>query len=497
MRERDLRCLISVLMLSLPGHAVIAEPLDSRGIAAIRTGSVAEVGDFVGTGFHVGNGWFATAKHVIEKIRSTHGDDWHIVLGSKSADGNKLSIYRQPECQESLDFCFFRVDPADSLLTNLDYGESFQPDCIVDADSPPTLEMSGFSDETMSLKEFKSGITILSRDANFVGDDGTRYPWVIVTDAPTSPGMSGSPVLKQGTRNVVGLHTGYSSSTNNQVVSPFYNITGDVQIGGERVFACEMSEAPAPDPDPDGVLLSSEDFSNLLRTCAAGSSITVDANLIGSIETIYQGAQTKGNLKYITSADFLNALPEKDRLAAYTLYNQCIQNLLPDRRTDSSVNDRASSEVASMKAEISDIITDINKTLNIKESELFPAFEAFISDQSEANWKELQSESVRLLNQITEGLEKVEEYNSKLITVDSNVQLISGGIRQLVDRKYANSFVEARKQWDGRKFVTEQISIKKQMPTRDQAEEWYKGLLLLHDELRVELKKCLSLLDEA
>jgi hypothetical protein len=76
-------------------------------------------------------------------------------------------------------------------------------------------------------------------------------------------------------------------------------------------------------------LLPTEKFQNLLSTCAAGLTISIDANLIGSITSIYAGDKTTGKARLSNIGAFLRELPEKDRLKGYEVYVACIQKLFP------------------------------------------------------------------------------------------------------------------------------------------------------------------------
>lgn len=75
-------------------------------------------------------------------------------------------------------------------------------------------------------------------------------------------------------------------------------------------------------------LPTTEEFHNLLIGCAAGANISVDADLIGSISTIYDGDKTQGKARISSKSEFLNSIPEKDRLKALELYHKCIERFV-------------------------------------------------------------------------------------------------------------------------------------------------------------------------
>jgi hypothetical protein len=91
---------------------------------------------------------------------------------------------------------------------------------------------------------------------------------------------------------------------------------------------CFFGIAMLPDALAQGVP-STADFQNSLMTCAGGNTLTVDADLIGSIAKIYDGDRTQGKARIRNVGEFLNSLPEKDKLAGYQLYLKCIEQILP------------------------------------------------------------------------------------------------------------------------------------------------------------------------
>ncbi|MEM9623709.1 MAG: hypothetical protein AAF993_18835, partial [Pseudomonadota bacterium] len=77
-------------------------------------------------------------------------------------------------------------------------------------------------------------------------------------------------------------------------------------------------------------LPTTEQFQNLVVTCAVGAGIEVSGELRGSIGSIYDDSNstTEGNFKWVTMPEMLRLLPESDRLAGLQLYNECIVNFM-------------------------------------------------------------------------------------------------------------------------------------------------------------------------
>ena len=72
-----------------------------------------------------------------------------------------------------------------------------------------------------------------------------------------------------------------------------------------------------------------EQFQSALSTCAAGMKVEVDGELRGSIIEIYRGSGVEaGKFRWYTVGEFLSLLPEKDRLAGFKIYNECITKIL-------------------------------------------------------------------------------------------------------------------------------------------------------------------------
>ncbi|HEV7879630.1 hypothetical protein [Bradyrhizobium sp.] len=80
-------------------------------------------------------------------------------------------------------------------------------------------------------------------------------------------------------------------------------------------------------------LPNSQQFTDLLRGCAAGANIDISADLVGSLKTIYDGQRTQGAASFKSSADFLKLIPDAQRLEAYKLYTQCVQGIISGKIT--------------------------------------------------------------------------------------------------------------------------------------------------------------------
>ena len=73
---------------------------------------------------------------------------------------------------------------------------------------------------------------------------------------------------------------------------------------------------------------STEHFMNTLSTCAGSMNLEVDANILGSIRSLYDGQRTQGRINFKNAPVFLNLFPESERKTAYNLYINCVMKIL-------------------------------------------------------------------------------------------------------------------------------------------------------------------------
>jgi hypothetical protein len=81
-------------------------------------------------------------------------------------------------------------------------------------------------------------------------------------------------------------------------------------------------------------LPSSEQFNSALTTCATNSDMSVSADLLGSITSVYNGQKTQGAANLKTATKFIELFPAGDRAKIYELYTKCIAQILHLSSTD-------------------------------------------------------------------------------------------------------------------------------------------------------------------
>jgi hypothetical protein len=75
-------------------------------------------------------------------------------------------------------------------------------------------------------------------------------------------------------------------------------------------------------------LPSTPDFMDVLALCGAGSGIKIEADLRGSITSLYEQQKTEGKAIQDIVAKIIELMPSDQRLAAYTAYLGCVNTVL-------------------------------------------------------------------------------------------------------------------------------------------------------------------------
>ena len=70
------------------------------------------------------------------------------------------------------------------------------------------------------------------------------------------------------------------------------------------------------------------DFMNTLTVCATNFDVHLDADVLGSIRTVYEGDRTQGKVAFKTATEFLTLFPESQRADIYKVYVNCVLKIL-------------------------------------------------------------------------------------------------------------------------------------------------------------------------
>src|SRR5262245_45418159 len=96
-----------------------------------------------------------------------------------------------------------------------------------------------------------------------------------------------------------------------------------------ELVICVALLAPAAGPaQAQSALPTTQEFHGAVATCALGLDVTIGADLVGSIASIYNGQRSTGAASFRTATTFLQLFPESERTKVYELYTRCIARLV-------------------------------------------------------------------------------------------------------------------------------------------------------------------------
>lgn len=224
---------VGFLFSALPGSSEV----DGAGLLSIHVGDAPNSEKFAGSGMIIPNGWGVSARHVVEKINEEYGPGYfYVTVGSEKGTTNVVELFSDTiVCpDDDVDICFFKLDESNNILDS-PVAKPFVPICSLDRNFTSSLETSGFTSANDGV--YGPGTAeILGLNGRFTWE-GVTYRNLIRLNNVTPKGLSGSPVVAPGTRNVVAVHTGMGGS--DQVASPFYNLSDNkFPWAGEEVEVC-------------------------------------------------------------------------------------------------------------------------------------------------------------------------------------------------------------------------------------------------------------------
>lgn len=265
----------------------------AAGVVAIHAGKAPYSEGFKGSGFLIGDGWVATAKHVVDAIDG----DFFVTISTVVPTSNEMQVTTKVHCpaedgDNDVDICFFELDRNDELLRR-DFAKPFQVICPPENQEIQSVNTLGFINYADEIHGPLIG-NIVNKGGRGKIEGVTHYN-LIHTDAPTTDGMSGGPVYLPGSRRVIGVHSAFDR--NNQLVTPFrkFELPFKGILGG--VPLCEGSVAPVQS-------LKIEDFClDFLAEAGVDCSIVPSENAgvtesdltsLGEIWTALQAGQGAG-----------------------------------------------------------------------------------------------------------------------------------------------------------------------------------------------------------
>jgi hypothetical protein len=97
-----------------------------------------------------------------------------------------------------------------------------------------------------------------------------------------------------------------------------------MHIGRLVVVLGLIITAPFPAVGSADALPTTPEFMNAIAACGAGVGIRIDADLKGSIESIYERGRTQGTANETVIAEIIEKIPLENRAATYPIYVGCI-----------------------------------------------------------------------------------------------------------------------------------------------------------------------------
>jgi hypothetical protein len=149
-----------------------------------------------------------------------------------------------------------------------------------------------------------------------------------------------------------------------------------------------------------------------------------------------------------------------------------------------------------MAAQLSDLVVDINRTMDIKASTLFPMLDRFESSPSPELWAQIVDVAKRLFENVRAGIDHARQYDDRIIDLGNEVTYIATQGAVDIGKQYSNLFSKSEEHWNGRSTIVRTITTTEAMPTPEQVREWRDNLQKMHDELRVELEKIVAIVKQ-
>ena len=163
----------------------------------------------------------------------------------------------------------------------------------------------------------------------------------------------------------------------------------------------------------------------------------------------------------------------------------------------SCVDRTALSNTADLRVKVSMLLQDVQRTIDIKGGDLFPAMDNYTFNATPANWAIVKSNTVQLLTHLDKSLNDISEYNALLVQTDVGVYLIASDAKILVDDSFYQAFKDVKQQFNTRISLLAEIQSAGVAPTQDQVRGWKGKLDVLHGDLTQLLQGLLRLLPTA
>jgi hypothetical protein len=135
-------------------------------------------------------------------------------------------------------------------------------------------------------------------------------------------------------------------------------------------------------------------------------------------------------------------------------------------------------------------LNNIQESLFRKDEQIFPAMEDFLADPTERNWERVVYTTKSDMKIIEEGIKESYKYDANAA---SEFEIIITSTNQNITKRYRREFKETRQHWDAKLQAFREISeyTEKNVPAKEQAEEWLLQLRESYKKLELAVKEAI------
>lgn len=143
-----------------------------------------------------------------------------------------------------------------------------------------------------------------------------------------------------------------------------------------------------------------------------------------------------------------------------------------------------------------DVLNLLHKTQMTKSEFLFPQLDSYIASPDKQKWRSIQRTARKLSDDIRGVLDASAQFDAQLYEeAGQQVVLIANGTRDVVDRKFYQTFREARHVRAANAEIMDQITtVELENPTVDQARAWAAELRQNYGRIETELVRLLDII---
>jgi hypothetical protein len=146
---------------------------------------------------------------------------------------------------------------------------------------------------------------------------------------------------------------------------------------------------------------------------------------------------------------------------------------------------------------LSNLIIDVNRTLDLKGSELFPLMDSYGFSPTPENWRAVLTSAEKLLGILDRGLNDISEYDARFVKSDQGIYFIASDAKILVGENFYKAFAEVKGHFSGRSTLLTEMRSSGDAPDTTKVNAWRARLEELHAKLSATLDDLKELLTTA